>query len=313
MTNTFHETLSILDSSKISDYMCCPRRFMFRHVFGWSSNSFHLKFGERFHLAIEHCLIYGFDEENILKAMALFAEDWPDDYESSDKPKNLVSAYQALQQYGKKYAEEELTTIQTEIGGLVPISKTRKLAFKIDALVKDKNGFFWALEHKTGSRNNIIWETQWFNRYQLHCYLHALNMAFPVEKVRGVIVNGIFFLKKSQDFNRIKIVHSNEMQLLYLDEINYWIDLLQQDLEVFAQSDDKSQVLRCFSRKPDYCTSFNCVCPYFSVCAMCANPLKLRDSNPLNMEIAYWNPLEKEVKMDFEELKKEGEKHGRTT
>lgn len=300
-------TLAIIDSSKVSDYMACPRRFMFRHVFGWTNSSFHLKFGERFHLAIEFCLNHGFGKQQIEIAMGIFGQDWPDSYEDSTKNKNILSAYQALVGYGEEYSKDDLEVLHTEVGGQVPISTDpqRLLAFKIDAIVRDRHGNIWALEHKTGSFYSQVWEAQWATRYQIHAYTHALRLAIPDENVRGVIVNGIFFLKKKQEFHRVRVDHQDKMQRLYLDEINYWIDLLDQDLQEFLKADPEEEILRCFSRKPDCCTSFNSVCPYYSICSMTANPKKHEKTNPLGFNVEFWNPLDKEIKTSYDDLKKQ--------
>jgi len=298
-----HHTLSIFDSSKVADYMDCPRRFMFRHVFGWTTDQFHLKFGECFHLAIEHCLINDFAGDSIDQAMGIFLSRWPLEYEV-DHPKNALTAKSALTAYAQHYKKDGLKILYTEIGGPVPIAPNRFLAFKLDAVVQDRDGYLWVLEHKTGSRHTQVWESQWQNRYQLHAYNHALRMAFDPKTVRGIIVNGIFFYKSNrQEFHRVRVLHSDEMQLLWLDEVNCWIDQIEADLKALSSADPADPLLRCFSRNPGCCTNYNSVCPYYPLCSTRANPLPYRDSNPLGLTVEYWDPLAIPVKESIESIK----------
>ncbi len=54
-------TFTIVDSSKLQDYMMCPRYYFYRYVLGWvpEEPNHDLIFGEAWHVSIAHLKLYG--------------------------------------------------------------------------------------------------------------------------------------------------------------------------------------------------------------------------------------------------------------
>ena len=57
-------TWHIRDSSKLTDYMACPRMYFFSHILGWKLDmpAHDLHFGTCWHEAREYQLLHGYDD-----------------------------------------------------------------------------------------------------------------------------------------------------------------------------------------------------------------------------------------------------------
>ena len=135
----------ILDSSKLDTYTRCPRHYFYEHVLGWRRDlpAHDLYFGQSWHLAREHQLIYGYNDVD--GAFTKFLEYYRLQFdESSDEmymPKTPQGVLMALIKFAKERKSDliENEVIEKdgvkliEISGSVPISDHRRLHFKMDS------------------------------------------------------------------------------------------------------------------------------------------------------------------------------------
>jgi len=220
-----HPSLQIIDSSKLQDYVTCPRMFFYRHVLGWRPEGvqFDLIFGEAMHAALETLYRYGFGNAfgpqhtqtvrdlAYARFLEVYRGSFGEETDDDRVAKNPYSAAEAIEGYCVEYQNDldryEVFAVGgqpcVEVSGFVPISNSQRLYFRQDAILRDKsNGKLFCLEHKTASRGGRIWAAQWDLSIQVGCYTHALYSMFDRNEVWGARVNGIIFLKRSQQYER---------------------------------------------------------------------------------------------------------------
>jgi len=104
---TEHPSWTIIDSSKIDDYLRCPRRFFFSHVLGWRLDvPIHdLYFGECWHMAREYQLIHGYEEVEAAHNVFLkhYRKKFPESTDPNFRPKVPDAVYQALLNFRVTY------------------------------------------------------------------------------------------------------------------------------------------------------------------------------------------------------------------
>lgn len=316
-----HKSLQIIDSSKLSDYLQCPRYFFYRHVLGWRPQGaqFDLIFGESMHAALEVLYRYGFgasrseQQNNAVQALAyeaflsVYRKWYSEETDDSMGNKNPYSAWDAIQSYCAHYTREfdryEVLEVNgekcVEVSGFVPIdSSGSRLYFRQDAILVDKStGQKFTLEHKTAGRGGITWSAQWDLSLQVGCYTHALYSLFPREEVWGCRVNGLIFLKNDVKFERVPCEKTYPQMQVWHSMIQSWYKSLADDLNWIACNYDKRKtILTAFALNPGSCTKWNRVCAYHNFCTSWPNPLHYADEVPLGYECDYWDPQERKGK-----------------
>src|SRR3972149_3552665 len=128
------EAASILDASKLGDWMRCERQFLFEHIFGWCSEEVNLDltFGYAAHLAKELIrTLDGYQDEAIVDvAIDKFEEAYDQVYnrdplfEDLNKPKNKDGFISAIIEHIRKYREarKQWELLFTEVDFAVPIN-----------------------------------------------------------------------------------------------------------------------------------------------------------------------------------------------
>ena len=152
-----HYTWEILDPSKITCYLECPRKFFYDYLLGWrpTEPNNHIVFGSAWHLAMEHLLLNGYDEVSIADAFDKFLQhyraDFPETTDETFWPKTPERALEALVEYSEKYKGDlnEFEVLFTEISATVPLSEEHNLHLRMDSIVKKHDGTIYSLEHKT--------------------------------------------------------------------------------------------------------------------------------------------------------------------
>lgn len=308
------EFWAVLDSTKLSSYARCPRRYFYEYVLGWALDvpSNHLIFGQGWHLALEHLYQGNFSPSAVAEAYRIFLECYR--AELSVESDQLFKGKQpdvvplALLEYLKTYAADayEYRILATEVGGIVPIAPDRSLALKMDLLAEDAKGIINCIEHKTGSQAGRTWEMQWATAIQIGTYLHALASAY-VDRAKDakVIINGTFFYSKERKFQRIVSTRPGWAMLDWLDTVNRLWSNIERDFFLLSQCGPGDTNLQAFAKIPSGCTDYG-GCPYFDLCTSLANPLRFVDSTvsaekpPISgFKYRWWNPLE-EVKQPLE-------------
>lgn len=303
-----HQTWWIFDSSKVKQFMDCPRHFFYRYVLGWESEqpNVHLVFGEAMHRGLEHLLLHGHDEESVKaayeKAKAYYDKELGQTTEDYT-PKTPAGAFSLLAGYASHYNHNELQVLHTEVCGTVLISEDQPMHFRLDAIVRDDRGV-WILEHKTAGRADSNWHSQWTQSMQVGTYLHALYCLYDHKDVMGLLLNGLIIKRATKadlssslpvgiGFVRVPIRKTIDTMSDWLWNCNHWVNWIKFEYERLAQCDENCQVLHCFPKNTENCTKYF-GCPYLDYCTVWANPLQHIHALPPGMALKYWDPREKE-------------------
>jgi len=302
---------SIWDASKLQLEERCPRRLFYEQFLGWkteNSANLDLEFGTAWHLAMEHLLLNLHSDRNedtiYSEAYELFLDHyrqfWDEDWDSDNAPKNPTGAKAALDLYHKQYWSDdkrEMEVLYTEVCGSAPIDEDHNIHFKIDAIIRDRDGLC-CLEHKTTKSDNLAWKMQWDLSTQVGTYIHALYCLYPPDKVHGLKVNGAIFRKpkpagKGILLTRVPICKTQEQMLVWLWHRQYQMKMLDWNIQALSESTEDDEVMQCFPMKSQSCTDWNRVCPYHSFCCAWPNPLRRCSEPPPGFTVGFWNPMER--------------------
>jgi len=331
MTMTFpiiyHPSWDIKDSSKLDDYNRCHRYYFYRYLLGWSLDmpAHDLIFGDAFHRAREHQLLFGYDD--IPGAYAAFEEvyrkEFPQSTDAIYQPKTPAAVLNALvnfaQLYSRDLVENEVVELDgkkmTEIAGTVPIDEKRVLHYRMDSIMRrleDSMIFSW--DHKTTSGkwiHDTRWDSELFLGIQNGTYTHCLYCMFPIEQVLGVefVKTGFEHLLRGSanrpagyhaTTRRIPAFKSPDQMNTWLWTVNDLIDELERDMDRLSHATEADDVLMAFRMNPKSCTAYK-GCEFHDYCLAWQNPLRRCQEPPIGFKTYYWNPAEREatVKKDL--------------
>jgi len=298
-----HETWKIIDSSKIQEFLGCPRQYFYRYILGWQSEypNNHLIFGEAIHLAMEYLLDNDYSTDSVAKAFDLFnnryREDFPETTDELFGAKTPARTIEMLMEYSEKYKSDssDFDVLYTEIAGTVPLSEDRALAFRQDTICRGQEGIF-SLEHKTGGKTlDKKWQEQWALKTQIGTYSHVLYCLFPDEEIFGVKINGLGFLKTKFSLERVPIRKNKESMQVWLWNTLYWLDQIYWNIELLDKCKESDPLMMAFPMNTESCENYF-GCAYHDFCLAWPNPLKRCDEVPQGMKVEFWNPLEKSAK-----------------
>lgn len=313
----------IKDSSKIDDYLHCPRRYFFRHILGWQLNvkPQDLIFGEAWHRAREHQLRYGYDDvagayEEFIDLYRKWFQPEEDEYYSPKTPTAVLNALMKFkEERSNDLIDNEVVVLNgekmLEISGTVPVSDSRVLHYRMDSImrrIEDNKIFSW--DHKTTTEKYIInnqWAEQFFLSIQNGTYTHCLFCMFPVEQVIGVEFcgTGFNFLSRASKnrpagyhatFRRVPAYKSPDQMNVWLWTVNNILDEIDRDMERLYYSTEDDEILMAFRQNPVSCGNYR-GCPYHDYCLSWSNPLRYADEPPLGFKTEFWNPSLKESKV----------------
>jgi len=295
------ESWNILDSSKLNTYLDCPRRFFYEYLLGWRQDypNNHLIFGEAWHDAMEFLLVAGVKPENLKPAfetfLATYRKRLGPETDEQYFPKDPSNAATALTEYITLYQGEPFTVLHTEVGVRVPLNEEDCIVGRIDAIVSVTQGKIWFFDHKTGSRLDRTWESQWDMSLQMGTYLHALHCCFNPNDIGGGIINGVFFQKGENKFRRKPVQKSLELLNAWLWNVNEWLKDLKTDMARLADAHPiSSPVLGAFRQNTQSCTKYF-GCPFAPFCSSWANPLAfVNEGPPPGFKVEFWNPEARE-------------------
>jgi len=300
------ETDLKLDSSKMSDYMRCPRYCFYRHELGWTSSRTNkdLVFGESWHRAMERVSIdlaekTKSEKEIVQDAMIAFCDYYRQSYtpdtDMENFPKNPGNAELAIKQHLSAY-QELLIPVRihdrwaTEIFGTVPINSSRVMLFRIDKICKLDSGYIF-VDYKTGSQNNAAYQSRWQLSMQMLLYYHVINCMYDPKQVHGGKVEMTLFKKGGNEHLRIPINKSIDMMNEWLFTVNSWYDAIEDDHVSLLEAVEKQQPLRCFKRNDSGCAAYGKICPYYDFCLSWSDPLSKIDTIPDGMIEEHWTPF----------------------
>ena len=295
-------TFKVNDSTKISCFLDCPRKYFYEYILDWRPDCPHhdLDFGEAWHRAQEVLLTHGYDSVDLAYLTFLkyyrdagFSEATDIDY----APKNPNYAALALQSYVKQYVTDKLDyeTLYTEVAGSVMVSQGQSLSFRIDAILRDKNnGLIRVREHKTTKSDREAWYKQWHLAIQLGTYAYVLYCMFDEKDVWGVEVNGTIFTKKDiAKHVRVPIKKTMQAMNAWHYDVAYWLKVIEQNFSMLFNCSPSAPVMEAFARNPGNCTKYF-GCPYHDFCTAWPNPLARCDEVPLGFVEYSWNPADRE-------------------
>ena len=318
-----HPSHEIIDSSKLDDYLRCPRLYFFCHILGWRMDmpAHDLYFGESWHHAREYQLINGYDD--IEGAYQAFIECYRKEYDpESDvlyKPKTPEAVKQALANFAVTYyndlEENELLVNEatgepfTEISGSVPIDDERVLYFRMDSLLRNKEtGKVFSWDHKTTSKyiKYDAWQNQFFLGIQNGTYTHCMYCLFPVEQVLGVEFCGVGFEYLSRGsaqrpagyystLRRVPAFKSPDQMNVWLWTVLNTIYDLERDMDRLNDCTDSDSVLQAFPINPGGCSKYR-GCEFHDFCMAWENPLRRCQEVPLGFRQEFWDPREKDAR-----------------
>lgn len=296
------ESWKVIDSSKLTTYMTCPRKFFFRHVLGWESSSpnNNLVFGSSWHYAAEHLLRSGYTEKSLTEAKMLFLYSYRQSFEEETDelfvPKDPSNAIKALEAYYLRFAESDLrnfSVLHTEVGGAALIGPDMPMYFKLDALLFDeRRGLYVCLDHKTSKYKMYNWSDSWNQSPQMQFYSHVLRCLYG-DKPQEMRVRGSFFYKsKPAEFDETILANDERKLEGDLGALRSWYITLINDLDDCVNEDDaESDLMMSFPKNTLSCYNYNQPCAYLNVCSAWNNPIRNADQDPpMSMEVIYWDP-----------------------
>lgn len=296
-------TWNITDSTKLQQYMDCPRSYFYNYVLGWRPDkpNNHLVFGSAVHEAMEHLLLHGYDTDSIVDAFNKFNVCYRMEFgEETDElfsPKTPARFIDCLLEYIQKYSTDFLKyeVLYTEIAGSVSLNGYYTLFFKMDTILKEiSTGLKFSLEHKTkGGTFNRMWSGEFPLGVQVGTYTHALYCLYPPEEVKGVTINGLAFKKTKShmfEFERLPIWKTLPQMQVWQSNCISWMRQLESDFKRLSASTLSEEVLTAFPLNPRSCTKYF-GCPYHDYCLAWPNPLKNAYQPPMGFKEEFWNPM----------------------
>jgi hypothetical protein len=294
-----HPSWDIIDSTKLNNFLECPRSYFYEYILGWRSEApnLHLEFGKAWHLAMEHLILNGYSDKVIAEAYAMFYEHYrkffPELLDEANAPKNPANALRALVQYADEYKDDKFTPVYTEIAGTVPIDDGKALHFRMDSILMDSDGMIRSLEHKTGSTLSRQWTDQWSLSVQTGTYNHVLYCLYPAEQVWGVEINGVFFQKKENKFQRVPARRSLPMMNVWQWMVCHTMNMIDFETKRMQDVKEDALVMEAFPQNPTNCTKYF-GCKYHDYCMAWPNPIARCEEVPLGMKQEWWNPADEE-------------------
>lgn len=303
-----HPSTQIKDSSKIQDFLDCPRKYFYRHVLGWQKDEpdHALHFGTCVHSAFDALYSYGFNPTALELAKVTFLDQYREQFgEDTDDiyfPKSPAMVNELLDYYYQKEEKnkDRYETLFTEIAGSVPILHDHRLHFRCDRLCKDtQTGLYQVREYKTTGRNDRQWRDQWLLSTQIGTYTHVLYSLYEQGEVDGVLVEGLLFQKKGIDILQLPCRRTAEQMLSWLYSTTYWCDAINANLFVLTEKcTDSDDVMASFPLNSQSCTKYF-GCEYHAYCTAWSNPLQHCEEPPIGFKVEYWNPMDKPAKKEF--------------
>lgn len=299
----YHPTWEIIDSSKLQDYITCPRLFFYKYVLGWDKDELnnHLIFGEAWHAAMEHLLLHGYTEDSIIGAYQAFIDIYrPNFPEGTDEllfPKVPSRALEALILYCMEWEQRDRAqeVLYTEISGTVAVMENVPLHFRMDSILR-VDGKIRSREHKTGSRLDRTWETQWSLKTQVGTYTHVLYCLYPPDEIYGIEINGAIFTKKNTRFPRIPIRKQREAMQVWWWNTKEWASRMLHDYERLHESKREDGILMAFPMATESCTKYF-GCPFMDYCSAWPNPLQYAEEPPIGYAVRWWDPSDRPSKV----------------
>jgi hypothetical protein len=296
-------THTVIDSTKLSSYQECPRRYFYEYILGWRSDqeSQDLVFGSAYHKLMEHLLNNGYSMESIYagyqKLENYYREKFIEETDFTYFPKVPGVVLLHIPRYCVENAADFTThrILYTEVAGTVSVGSNRILYFKMDSIRENlSTSKVSSLEHKTGKRDSRQWRDQWKMKGQVGTYDHVMRCLFGPDNVEGVIINGAIFTKGKSGtgevkFQRIPVLKKPEMSEAWLWNVNEWLNDIENDMNRLTSCSDSRPIMQAFRQNTESCTDYY-GCQYMDFCTNWANPLQHIHTVPIGFKEDHWDP-----------------------
>jgi hypothetical protein len=306
-----HPTWEVIDPSKLTTYMECPRKYFYKYVLGWNSTypNNHLTFGTCWHLATEHLSRQGYTPESLEEAKAIFLnryrEDFPRSSDSDMGAKRPDIALNALYDYFHTFKSDvyKYKLLYTEISAVVLVSPILEMVCKLDWIGKEREtGRFLFIDHKTSQRHYSDWGSHWTFTTQMLLYRHVMHCLFPKGLAPSRVRCAFFYKSNPGDYSRkpavfeeAEISKSHEQMTAFLARTDTWLQHLSFDMHLLEDEDLDARVMTAFVPNETACFNYGKQCEYFTLCEHWSNPLHNIDRMPYGMRQSFWDPRENEL------------------
>jgi len=310
--------LEYWDSSMLSKYMECPRKFFFCHLLGWRSvyPGIHLTFGSAWHEAMEVLLAAEkYDPDTIQRAKDAFLLRYRKDFSAATDldyaPKNPGYAEDALDAYCARYRADHtrFEALHIEVGDCVEVDNDHLIWLKLDALCRHHpTGGVFVLEHKTTGALTSVVQEKWNLAFQIGTYLHALEMYFNPNEIMGVTINLAVLRKSGPDFLRIDTRRTPAQLAVWLWHCRNLMADIEYNLELLSRCTTSDPVLGAFPCNFTSCDNYRRMCEFAPYCMAWANPLQHAERPPQDFVLEYWDPrptVQRTLRTELTTTKKE--------
>jgi hypothetical protein len=310
-----HHTWDIIDSSKLSAFMDCPRKYFYIYILGWKSDfpKHDLHFGQAWHLAREYQLIHGYDK--ISDSFELFNTEYRKHFTSETdelyRPKNPEAVVLALTKFAVEKQRDliENKVLYTEISGKVPIHPNGKkyITYRVDSILENlENNKIFSWDHKSGKNISGQWGNNFLLNIQSGTYTHAMYFMYGYENVKGVEFcgTGFEYLKRKSSqrdagyhitLRRVPVDKTPEQMNTWLWQVNrLYDDIKVETARLMEDCKEGDSTLMSFPMNWSNCTKYR-GCQFTDFCLAWQNPLRRCHEPPPGYIIEFWNPLEVET------------------
>jgi PD-(D/E)XK nuclease superfamily len=290
----------ILDSTMLSTYRSCPRKFWAQYVVNarGEDESVHLHAGAAWADAMEATRIAFFQYGETASSAedtgkAVLRESWGDPLKFAAETKNLKRMTEAFDYYHTQgFPLEDEHAPPASIGGKLmvecsfavplglrhPSGEEFIFVGRADCIVQHAGGL-WLLDDKTtGGSLGSNWESQWKRRGQFSGYVWALRQ-------QGIDIDGV--LVRGLAIQKTQFKHQEVVSPRHEFQVDEWVE--QTALNV-ADMIEQWTSDRWRASLGESCTNYGKECAFMSACL---SP-HMRDSI-LAMPRARWNPTTRVV------------------
>lgn len=291
-----------LDNTALQAYLACPREYflaMIQHMRS-SGRSPALVFGSAWHKALETHYKSGGDRDLVQLATQLSWEG----HDSADDYRTLKRVLLDYDKYSKKFLQDDIaSTVGWPDHPIIEVSTNamgssllHPWAGKIDRIV-EVGGLLYVEDHKTTSRLDKNYFTQFKLSYQMKGYTYLAQQLLPGEKIVGVRINLSHVLTAKTEFHRQLFTFSKGEIDEWTKVTNAWMSRLGRDIETYNEAiarglDSWDAINLAFPAHfgDNGCSRKFGMCQYHQACSV---GTRIRDQMlERDFEIRPWNPLE---------------------
>lgn len=281
-----------IDNTALTAYMTCPREYMFGMIQHRrpSGRSPALVFGSAWHTILEH----HYKGKSPAEAVKAGLDAW-EDHGAIDDYRTIQRLVLVFEQYIKRWGtgQDLKDTLGFPDNPLVESAVqiddeelAHPYAGKIDRIVL-VNGLGYIEDHKTTSRLDRHYFSQFDNSNQMKGYVYMARKLVPSLKIVGARINLAHVTKTKTEFHRHLVTYTPDAMLEWLDNYNNWARRLARDTEAndFPGHFGDNGCKRVYG-----------LCSYHRVCRV--SPRLQQKVLESEFDVVPWNPLEAEDATD---------------